>query len=326
MPKLWPKREYNPCIDTPEYAKILEFFTKDNATEEEYTAWDTITSAWINASPAIEQYQLKIFADALNSRVRNRMVVVQRNYDTYQAQYTSYMNNLSSCIKNMEQAANELIGLRTNTAIFGKEILDYIKTNKAIKAYQVTQNGLILTVETPLEYFNQDLIQRYLEREGSLILCHKDNFSKIKEFCTDVFIKGKYQIWTKANYCVDFNNATVYKDDNKTAEYQNSDLYEHPHLMYHNCWGNGGPKIVQELKNNNYLGAIEQTIACCKNINTGDGVVLDDLMDDLCRYKNKLAIGDENGTLYSINQLYYAPAPAPEPAPEPVTETMPIIG
>jgi hypothetical protein len=133
MPKLWPKREYNPCIDTPEYAKILEFFTKDNATEEEYTAWDTITSAWINASPAIEQYQLKIFADALNSRVRNRMVVVQRNYDTYQAQYTSYMNNLSSCIKNMEQAANELIGLRTNTAIFGKEILDYIKTIKPSK-------------------------------------------------------------------------------------------------------------------------------------------------------------------------------------------------
>ena len=51
-----------------------------------------------------------------------------------------------------------------------------------------------------------------------------------------------------------------------------------PHIDRYRCIGNYERTINQCIKENNYIGALEQAIASCKSLNFGDSTVMKEFM------------------------------------------------
>jgi hypothetical protein len=86
----------------------------------------------------------------------------------------------------------------------------------------------------------------------------------------------RFEIWVSARCYIRISS--------KEIAFNNLDDSENipqPHWHYYGCWGNNKTPITQALRNENYIGAIEQLIASAKNLNWADPPVIDTLRSKL---------------------------------------------
>lgn len=156
--------------------------------------------------------------------------------------------------------------------------LSIIKRHPHIKDYDVRDNQIILTFETPLLYFDKDTILKHITDRRHLY----NKSSAIKKMYDALFINNTHTLYFTTDVIWDLQYNTINCRDQRSPNYDNPAYtlraapytFSNPHMLFHNCWGSNAPVISKALAESQIDYAIELTNACLMSINVLDGIVM----------------------------------------------------
>jgi hypothetical protein len=131
-----------------------------------------------------------------------------------------------------------------------------------------------------LNMFDPDMAEKVIENSRSLLYMRNGESRGIDHddmhaLMQAIFIDGTLAVQFCASYFVDLRNHSsngVTGADFSSPEFVN--CMPNPHIDQFHCMGNNRQAVAEMLRAHNYVGAIEQCIASCGNLNFGDSTVL----------------------------------------------------
>lgn len=221
----------------------------------------------------------QIQCDRLRSEISN----IMRTLESLDRQYA---DNLKS--KRDSEAA--LMGLEMKIASGGddSEIMDYFLAHKQLSLEKVRGSQMEFTVRTTLDFFDEDLARRVIENNDSFLYRNYDgrydngqiSTGDMRELLTEIFLNQTLRIRFCAAYRFDMGGSVTalssYEYGAKCKDYM-----PNPHIDRYSCLGNYKRIINDRLKENDYIGAIEQCIASAKSLNFGDGAVMGEFVSKM---------------------------------------------
>lgn len=165
------------------------------------------------------------------------------------------------------------------------EIMEYFLCNDNVSLETVDDNYMDFSCMGYVEYFDEDMAKQMIDNYRSYVYRPTSNrdYSKIipvedmkrlmyaifidqtikMRFCAAYRLKlrGEVQALCSHDYGCEFSTCTP-----------------NAHIDRYSCMGNYQRTINELLKNNNYIGAIEQCIASCRSLNFADSVVMTEFM------------------------------------------------
>lgn len=169
----------------------------------------------------------------------------------------------------------------------------YFGQRKNIVVNKVTEDVITYTVHDTIDFWNADSAVKVVESEQIP--------DEMVRFCMKkILVEGIGKIHSYATF--EFRE---FASINPTHEVGWTVGYEtpHPHLTKFRCLGENDSEILTYLNSGRWDMAIEQTIAAVKNINLGDGIVMNWFWNFLATHKNRKCIS-YNDSFYSINEFY----------------------
>lgn len=164
------------------------------------------------------------------------------------------------------------------------DIIDYFLCNKNLYLLSVNGSQISFACKGYLEYYDEEIVKKYLENKYSIIytatsenLRNGISNGDIKLLMTALFVDQTIRM----KFCAAFNfdlrgSVTTHGGYKYGSDF--SDCTPNTHIDRYNCLGNNEIAINDQLKRNNYIGAIEQCISACKSLNFADGPVLTEFM------------------------------------------------
>lgn len=237
----------------------------------------------------------------------------QKRFDDLKAEIESYMdkihdlrNRINDIMKrvydkNIEYSALDMKLSRGETT---HDLYDYFKCNKTLKLDDVRNETVVIYhVNDYLSYFDENVIQTYIDNRHSVVYKYVDEgeMEAAKRLATALFIDQTMRIRTCAAYQFDISggfNAISHFDFGSDA----INRMPNPHLQYHACIGDYQDPMFECMHARNYIGYIEQTIASAKTINFGDGIVVNELFNDLFSGSYGKCIELDDGSLMSVHE------------------------
>lgn len=207
---------------------------------------------------------------------KNRLIDIEQQIDRKKNDIEHLQVNLTQISQGLNQLLLEYEALSKVSEDESleeniKELKEYFINHKFIKEINFRKPYLDLTIESPLIYYEKDLAEIYISR-------HFANGLKRKIF-TDIFINEKYRLWTYTRFNFDITSFSV---ENITSdEHSRNNCYPHPHLNFYSCMGNFYDTIREWQNTYNYIGAMEQCMSMCFNLNFADGTVTNRLFNNI---------------------------------------------
>lgn len=183
-----------------------------------------------------------------------------------------------------------ILGLEHKIAQGGSEseMMEYFLCNKNLVLEAVSGSDMIFSVKGYVEYYDEDMAKTVIDRDRSYIyrpdgvLCEDYIPAEdMKRLMYAVFINQTIGLKFCGAYRLYINNQEV---DCRTSFAFGTEFREYipnPHIDKFNCLGNYLLEINTLLKNNDYIGAVEQCVASCKSLNFADSAVMGHFMKQL---------------------------------------------
>lgn len=205
-------------------------------------------------------------------------------------EYINEINRLNDQIgEYLREKANQevrLLGLQTKIAQNDgdSEIMEYFLCNRKLVLETVTSTEMTFGCMDYLEYFDEDMAKKMIENKRSYV--YRPN----GRMCNNFIPADDMQMLMKAIFLdqtLRMKLCAAYKfrlDGNVSAlshhsyGYEFRDCMPNTHIDRYSCMGSYQHTINRLLKDNNYIGALEQCIASCKSLNFGDGTVMEEFM------------------------------------------------
>ena len=262
-------------------------------------------------------------------QIKNDLNRIIQNLATLDGQYADMLHRKTD-------AENLLLGLemKIKSASEDSEIMDYFLTNNHLILKDVTGSTMEFVVIAPLDYFDEDQARRYINNDSSYFydyvnrheIYSRDN---LRMLWTEIFVKQRLK--------VQFCSAYRFRLEGSVESLSGYDDYgtdcreytPNPHIDRYNCMGDYKRIINGLLKDHDYIGALEQSIASCKSLNIGDSPVMNEFVSRFCGRsgsKNMRCIRMPDGSVMTPNEAIKwlldekkaqeAAEENPEPAPE----------
>lgn len=201
---------------------------------------------------------------------------------------------LATLIIDKEQFENELFGIRMkmdNTAT--GELMDLFLRDKKLVFERINGRELTFGVKAYVEYYNEDSLIKALDNPHSYIYIPESTYSDadryariippddMRKLMTAVFIDREIKLRFCAKYklCICSNLEALSGQDFSDTIYDN--YMPNPHVNRYACLGSHENEIYRCLENRNLIGAIQQCVASCKNINFNDPTVCAEFMREI---------------------------------------------
>ena len=179
-----------------------------------------------------------------------------------------------------------LLGLQTKIAQNegDSEIMEYFLCNRKLVLESVTDTEMTFGCMDYLEYFDEDMAKKMIENKRSYVyrpngrMCN--NYipeDDMKMLMTAIFLDQTIRMKLCAAYRFRLNGS-VDALSHYTYGYEFRDCMPNTHIDAYRCMGNYSTTINRLLRDNNYIGALEQCIASCKSLNFADGTVMEEFM------------------------------------------------
>lgn len=211
------------------------------------------------------------------------------------------LNSLQTWYDELKQEQKELLWAETQTFEVDDMALDYFNNEEVELEYEYSKsyNEPIYTVTAPLEYYDAEFAKAYYERLAS----SEPEYKKYKQaVLKEVFIDGKYKIWTKTQILFEIRQNRV-RAEELSSRFSNLPFINQPHIMRYQCWGSAEAVIRECMNNGEYYAALMQTHTACKNMNLTDSIVFNTLIDML-RGTSKATIQNvETGKFISFEEF-----------------------
>lgn len=212
--------------------------------------------------------------DKVRRKIEQTDEEIQRLNDAIGSYYTQRNEH---CIR--------LLGLERKIAEGGEdsEIMDYFLCNNKLYLEQVTDTEMYFCVADYLSYFDKEMVERFLSNQRSYVYETARGTiapEKMVKLLRAIFMDEILHIKFCAAYRFDLNgNVAALTEHSFPMEFSN--YMPNTHINNYRCMGGYERTINQLLKDNNYIGALEQCIASCKSLNWGDSTVMSKFMSYL---------------------------------------------
>lgn len=195
-------------------------------------------------------------------------------------------DQLESLFRDKRELEIKLLGLETKISEENdeSEIMEYFLCNKKLSLGYVNDNSMVFAVSDYLQYFDEDMAKTMIDNPRSYVYIPDgmacNNFIKaedMKRLMYAIFIDQTLRIRFCSAYEFCFGEYV-----RPVAEYTyGSEMREcmpNPHIDRYRCIGNYERTINNCIRENDYIGALEQAIASCKSLNFGDSTVMKEFM------------------------------------------------
>ena len=177
-----------------------------------------------------------------------------------------------------------LLGLETKIAQSDdrdSEIMEYFLCNNKLVLERVTGTDMVFAVKGYLTYFDEDMARRIINNYTSYVYSYSNiPADDIHDLMEAIFVEQKLKIRFCAAYKFDLNGSVyALRDHHFGSECRT--CMPNPHIDKYSCMGNYHTTINVLLRENNYIGAIEQCVASCQSLNFGDSTVMLEFMRTL---------------------------------------------
>lgn len=198
----------------------------------------------------------------------------------------SYNNYIADYLRQRREEEIRLLGLETKIASGGgdSEIMDYFLSNNKLSLEAVTNDTMTFVVKDYITYFDEDMAKTIIDKDESYVYrpsgraCNNYILAEdMKKLMLAIFIDQTLRIRVCA--CYEFRlgqsvrGISDYRYSSEFREYT-----PNPHIDRYSCMGSYSGTINKMLKDNNYIGAIEQCVASCKSLNFADSTVMCEFM------------------------------------------------
>lgn len=207
-------------------------------------------------------------------RVKEQIRTKDRDID-------SYNQAIGDLLKQRNELCTRLLGLELKVEQGGdaSEIMDYFLCNKKLTLETVNDSNMVFCASDYMSYFDKDMAERMIKNDGSYLYRNDNTLTrkKMRKFFEALFLKETIKLRFCAAYSFAMGgNVSPMTDYNFPPEL--SDYTPNPHINRFHCMGNYSGTINRLLKDNNYIGALEQCIASCKSLNLGDSAVMSEFV------------------------------------------------
>lgn len=265
----------------------------------------------IDVEAIIEEQTLRNMLNARKRSLSNRVYSFDR-------QIEDTLNNYQSLLKQKRDAQIILDKVESNENSFIEEY-KMVKSLEGIKQLEFINNSeLVLWIRTKLVNF-----------EPSLVECMLHNIQNrlVRKIFEDLFVKQKYKVNIAASFrynCDASGNTNLQNPSRLSPGFlQELKALANPHYQYFNCIGSYATDLIKAQNSGDLFAFANIAINATGAVNFADSPVVRNWADQLdrelsdmeCyndadnyRYQEALinikAIEDENGDLYTLNELY----------------------
>lgn len=243
--------------------------------------------------------------DFKQAKIRKLLAGFETRYERIECDRMRH--NIEHCIENIDDLNERiaeylrskrdyevrLLGLETRIAAGAgeSELMDYFLSNDKLHLESVTDTTMIFIAKDYLTFFDEEVAMSVIDNRDSYI--YKPNGRRcnnyIQEDDMEMFmtavVDGKVKIRFCAAYKFTFGERVA-----ALSHYQYGsdfrDCTPNPHIDQYHCMGNYERTINTLVRDNNYIMALEQSIASCKSLNFGDSPVMQEFMSRLYGLNN----------------------------------------
>lgn len=191
-------------------------------------------------------------------RLQERM----NEYLRQRTQYEDMIFGIETKINNAEEAGES-------------EVMQYFLSNRALRLESVDGSRVKFSVNTYLEFYDQDMAEKMVDNKRSYIYAYvdSDQSADIEKLVRAIFIDEKLRIKTCAAYSVTSGGGVSPLTEFDFDKDVYGECMPNTHIDRYGCLGNHTRIINELLSKYDYVGAIDQCISSAKSLNFGDTTV-----------------------------------------------------
>lgn len=164
------------------------------------------------------------------------------------------------------------------------ELAEYFVCNKHLVLDQVDGEVIYFKAIADLTQFDPELAERVINNKRSLVYMrdgHPRNasYEDLHLLMSAIFLENKLTIRFCGAYYVDLGNRHC--NGHSGQNYDDPafvNCMPNPHIDGYSCMGSNERYVNEMIAHHNYVGAIDQCIASCSNLNFGDSPVMNRFM------------------------------------------------
>lgn len=215
-----------------------------------------------------------------------RIESVKRDLESYASSINSYNNAIAGLIRDRNEKQIILMGLKQKVAeTKGKDsdLMGYLIRNSRIDVADVNDDAVTIIAKDYFEFFDEDLAERSLNNSYSDVygmssdsICTEDMVRLLKA----IFLDKELKLRVAAAYRIYIGSGV-----NGLGRYSRDGMYDdampNPHIYYYECLGNYVKTLNQLIRENDYIGVVDQCLASVRSLNWGDSCVMEKFLNDM---------------------------------------------
>ena len=216
---------------------------------------------------------------------KRRAVAIEEDLVSKNDEIERLNRKIAELLSSMDDQRIILLGLqnRLNAGISDEdsEIMQYCLQNTNVVLEEVNDRSFVFSCKSYADIFDEDTAQACIDNPYSDCYSRtRFDSDKTAMLLKAIFVDRLIKLRFCAAY--QFNlNGDVRALSNHGFGSEFSTYLPNPHIQHYHCMGNYTQYINQFLRNRNYTGALEQTIASCASLNWNDVTVMKEFFSDL---------------------------------------------
>lgn len=229
----------------------------------------------------------KMLAGFETRYVRTELESLQNRIDEIGSYISDYIRGINEKRADRDRLIAQSEGLlhKLDGGDEGHQMMDYFVSNKHVDIAELSDDSLVFVARGALEFFDEDKAETYINNKRSILYSDGGSdytknigFDNLKRLWTAVFIDRTVQINMCAAYKLYMRGmAEGIKHYTFSGDY--ADCFPNPHIDQYRCLGSNETVIEDFLKHLDYVGAIEQCMVSCRNLNFSDATVMREFME-----------------------------------------------
>lgn len=231
----------------------------------------------------LRQFRIKHLLEGFEVKYERReRDKLKREIEALTANINDFNRRIGEIFKQKNDLCTRLLGLELkigqNDGV--SDIMDYFMCNRRLVLESVTDDYMYFSVKDYLTYFDEDAAKRMIKNKNSYVYDGMSRYmekDKMEKFMNAVFVDQILKIRVCASYRFSLSG-NVQPNQYHSFDSEFEGYLPNTHIDRYGCMGNYSSAINQLLRDNDYIGALEQSIASCKSINFGDSTVMREFM------------------------------------------------
>ena len=297
LPWYFQEHPINPEGDPDEFALITSLRLK---TKDEYLAALNKLAEKYDIADRKADIMLRGFGNSWAVGARDSL---KRQITDKRGKIETKQKEVAALLIDIRNQEVKLIGIEARIKNSQDEFADYFKGNKSLEFVEVSETRIEFLVKTYLEFYDEELADKCIRNTDSSVYDETPwTFEATELLFRAIFIDKKYKIRITAAYYLDIGCYEV-RGISGYCFPLGFNYMPNTHIQNYHCLGGYEENMIEALKNNDMITAVELCCASARSLNFADGTVMEHFVPDLLNYKNPCIELDDGSIVTATEAL-----------------------